>query len=86
MSRMRWAVVGIAAGIVVGLCLGYVEMQALGHVNLRLTAVAGVVVALGIMAAAHESGKMKEPEAPPSLSLDQPTSSSKSPSRPPNRQ
>ena len=85
MSRMQWALTGIAAGSVVGLCLAYVETQAIGHVNLKLTVLAGVVVALGVMGAAHESGKMKEPEAPPTLSLDQPSDGHKTSSRFPKR-
>lgn len=85
MSRMQWALIGIAAGTVVALCLAYVEIQALGHFNLKLTALAGVFVALGVMGAAHESGKMKEPEAPPTLSLDQPSSDDKANSRFPRR-
>jgi hypothetical protein len=82
---MQWAIVGIAAGSVVGLCLAYVEIQALGHVNVRLTGLAAVLVALGVMGAAHESGKMKEPEAPPTLSLDQPSDGHKTSSRFPKR-
>ena len=85
MSRMQWALIGIAAGSVVGLCLAYVETQALGHVNLKLTVLAGVVVALGVMGAAHESGRMKEPESPPTLSLDQASSDDKASSRFPKR-
>jgi hypothetical protein len=69
MSRLGWAFVGLVAGAVFAGCLALVQIDLLGHVNLRLTVVAGLGLAVGVLYWADESGRLKEPQAPPSLSL-----------------
>ena len=71
MGRIGWALVGLAAGAAVGLGVAYVQAHDLGRINLRLTLLITVGIALAVLAWAHEAGTIKEPEAPPTLSLDQ---------------
>jgi len=69
MGRIAWAIVGIVAGGFVGLGVAYVLAHDFGRISLRLTFGIAFLVALAVMGWAHEAGVMKEPEAPPMLSL-----------------